>query len=84
MVQQSAKIAHSTDHEFEMATMVVQKASQFRSTITIVMGDKHVNAKSIMGMTYLMLVDGDEVNVTAQGEDEEKALQEVLTVLTKE
>ncbi len=81
MVEQNVKIAHSSEHEFEMATMVVQKASQFRSMVTIVMGDKHVNAKSIMGMTYLMLVDGDEVTVNAQGEDESEALSEVVRVL---
>lgn len=83
MVQQNVKIAHSAEHEFEMATMVVQKASQFRCVITIEIADKHVNAKSIMGMTYLMLVDGDEVTVKADGEDEEKALREIVDVLTK-
>ena len=83
MLEKKIKIAQSAEHEFELATMVVQAASQHRSVIHIAMGDKKVNAKSIMGMTYLTLMDGDEVTVTCEGEDEEKAMETMTAALQK-
>lgn len=83
MINKTVTINHSEEHDFDIATRVVQAASQFTSRIDIVMNEKSVNAKSIMGMTYLMLIDGDQVNVVCTGADEEKALAAVETVLEK-
>lgn len=62
--------------------MLVQKASQFASVIHIEVGNKKVNAKSIMGMMSLNVASGDEVTVIAQGEDEEAALREIRLYLS--
>ena len=50
--------------------MLVQEASQYASTIYIQVGEKHINAKSIMGMMSLSLADGEEITVVTDGEDE--------------
>lgn len=56
----------------------VQVANQYRSTIYIEMGDnRRVNAKSIMGMMNFLSVDGQEVVVRAEGEDEAEAAEAV-------
>lgn len=57
--------------------LLVQEASKYDSTIYIESGDKKVNAKSIMGMMNLGLDSGDELDVTADGEDEETAVENI-------
>jgi catabolite repression HPr-like protein len=55
--------------------MLVQVASRYESSIYIETGDKKVNAKSIMGMMTLILSAGDTITVSADGKDEDEALE---------
>lgn len=64
--------------------MLVQKASQFDSTVHIEVGTKKVNAKSIMGMMSLSVRGGDEVVVITNGLDEESAANEIETYLSRQ
>lgn len=64
--------------------MLVQKASQFNSTVHIEVGTKKVNAKSIMGMMSLSVCGGDEVVVVTEGADEEAAANEIEAYLNKQ
>ncbi|MDR1664118.1 MAG: HPr family phosphocarrier protein [Clostridiales bacterium] len=52
------------------AALFVQTASQFKSRIMLRIGDKNANAKSIMGMLALGIEDGQNITITADGEDE--------------
>ena len=61
---------------------LVQLANQFSSQIYFEMGTKRVNAKSIMGMMSLVLTSGSNVTICADGEDEEKALEELEQFLS--
>ena len=56
------------------AALLVQTAGAFESRIHVKHGNKTINAKSIMGVMTLMMSDGDLVEVTADGVDEEKAI----------
>ena len=62
--------------------MLVQKASQFNSTVHIEVGTKKINAKSIMGMMSLSVCGGDEIVVVTNGADEEIAANEIETYLS--
>lgn len=62
--------------------MLVQKASKFSSTVHIEVGNKKVNAKSIMGMMSLNVGNGEEVVVVTEGADEEPAAQEIELYLS--
>lgn len=84
MVERKVQITHSEDHEFELATMIVQLASRFRSVISIVMDNKRVNAKSIMGMMSLGLMEDDEVEIMAAGEDEAEAVECMVKLLNRQ
>lgn len=64
--------------------MLVQIASQYESSVYIEYEDKHVNAKSIMGMMTLALKDGDKVEVVTDGTDEEAAAGGIVKFLTGE
>ncbi len=62
---------------------LVQTASQFESKIYIDCEDKHVNAKSIMGMMTLALTNGTKAVISADGQDENEALMKLKEFLTK-
>ena len=55
--------------------LLVQEASQYASKIYIQIGEKHINAKSIMGMMSLSLEDGEKITVVTDGEDENRAAE---------
>jgi len=63
--------------EARPVAVLVQVASQYESRIYVECEDKKVNAKSIMGMMSLGLAQGEEVVVTAEGVDEEAAMENI-------
>lgn len=63
---------------------LVQVASQYDSSIYIEYSEKRVNAKSIMGLMALVLNAGDNVAVTAEGKDEQAAVDAVISYLSGE
>lgn len=77
MIQKKMTINISTGLEARPVAVFVQVASQFDSSIYVEVGTKKVNAKSIMGMMTLGLDVGEEVVVSADGADEEKAITEI-------
>lgn len=77
MVTKKMTIKIPTGLEARPVAVLVQIASQFESTIHIECEDKKVNAKSIMGMMSLGLAAGEEVAVTAEGVDEEQAMEKI-------
>ena len=71
------------DRDARPIAFLVQTASQFESKIYIDCEDKHVNAKSIMGMMTLTLKNGTEAVISAEGADESEALATIEEFLTK-
>ena len=53
---------------------LVHVACQFKSRIAIIDGNKHYNAKSIMGIMAFNPSKGMQVTVETSGEDEEAAI----------
>ena len=64
--------------------MLVQRASMYESSIYIQSGDKRVNAKSIMGMMTLGMDLSEDLEISAEGADEETALEGITGFLTGE
>jgi len=63
--------------EARLAAIFVQAASKFQSSIFVKIGSKKINAKSIMGMMSIGILDGQEVTLVAEGSDEEAAIAEL-------
>ncbi|WP_425449885.1 HPr family phosphocarrier protein [Dethiothermospora halolimnae] len=63
------------------AALFVQTASKFLSEIYLQMGDKKINAKSIMGIMALGVSEGDEVTIITEGDDEKRAIEELVDLL---
>ena len=55
------------------ATLFCKEASQFKADIKLIYGDKQGNAKSLIALLALGLTAGAELQVVAEGEDEEVA-----------
>ncbi len=82
MVRKSVEIKLRTGLEARPVAKLVQVASQFTSEISIEVGNKKVNAKSIMGMMTLGLDIGEEITLTAEGEDEQEAMDSMIAYLS--
>ena len=65
------------------AERFVNKCSTFKSSITISLGYKTVNAKSILAVLYLRVIQFDPIEITICGEDEVLA-QDVIKNYLKE
>ncbi|MCF3943466.1 phosphocarrier protein HPr [Oceanobacillus alkalisoli] len=63
------------------ATLLVNKAGQYSSDIQITYKDKKVNLKSIMGVMSLGIPRGAEVEVSADGNDAEEAIEGITSVI---
>ena len=63
--------------EARPAALFVQTASQFVSSIYLRMDSKTINAKSIMGVISLGVLDGQSVTIIAEGQDEEQAVNKL-------
>lgn len=75
MKKKSITIQLENGLEARPIAMLVQVASRYESSIYIETGEKKVNAKSIMGMMTLILSAGDTITVSADGKDEDEALE---------
>ena len=62
---------------------LVGLASSFTSKITVLMGSRQINAKSIMGVMGLGLDVGKEVIIDAEGSDEAQAIEAMEVFFTK-
>lgn len=82
MTKQDVKIQLAGGLEARPVAMLVQVASQYEASVYLDTDDKHVNAKSIMGMMSLGLDSGDELTVVADGADEDDAVDGVVKYLS--
>ena len=77
MVQKSMKVQLDNGLEARPVALLVQVASQFESDIYVESEQRRVNAKSIMGMMTLGLTSGEDIMVSASGEDEQEAIANI-------
>ncbi len=81
MIKKPITINLSTGLEARPVAQLVQVASRFNSEVYVEIGQKRVNAKSIMGMMTLGLDAGEKIVLSVNGEDEEQALSSIEAYL---
>ena len=84
MIKKPITINLSTGLEARPVAQLVQVASQFNSEIYVEIGKKRVNAKSIMGMMTLGLDAGEEITLSANGDDENAAMESIEQYLSNQ
>jgi len=67
--------------ESKVVAELVQKATQFRSHVSLVLEEKTANAKSIMGIISLNLQNGNDVKIIASGDDQKQAVAELEHII---
>ncbi len=77
MLKKTITIGLSSGLEARPVAMLVQIASQYESMIYVESLNARVNAKSIMGMMTLGMGSGENITVSADGADENAAMDEI-------
>ncbi len=81
MVKESLKLELKNGLEARPAALFVQIASKFESHISVIVNEKQVNAKSIMGMMSLGTIKGQVIEIVADGQDENEAVEALIKFL---
>lgn len=74
MLEKKITVKIPTGLEARPVAMFVQVASQFESTIYVALQEKKVNAKSIMGMMSLGVLENEALLISIDGVDEQEAM----------
>ncbi|NOZ52661.1 MAG: HPr family phosphocarrier protein [Gammaproteobacteria bacterium] len=81
MKTEQLKIINKLGLHARAAAKLVSLASQFHSEVHVSKDGKQVNAKSIMGVMMLAASQHTIINISADGEDEEQAVQEIKSLV---
>jgi len=74
MVSKEIVVLNQVGLHARPATFFIQKANEFNSSVWISKDDRKVNAKSLLGVLSLGITRGTTVVLTAEGADEEAAI----------
>lgn len=83
MIQTSLVVKHKNVIENRLIALLVQEANHFSCKISFQKDNKKINAKSIMGMMSLVLKEGDQIILIADGADENAATESIKELLEK-
>ncbi len=81
MKKKSIGISLEDEQMARHIALLVQKASKYESAIYIQSGDRKVNAKSIMGMMTLGMDISENLEISAEGSDENEAIEGIADFL---
>ncbi|MBR2847454.1 MAG: HPr family phosphocarrier protein [Clostridia bacterium] len=63
------------------ATFFIQKANTFESSVWVEKEERKVNAKSLLGVLSLGIVQGTSITVIANGPDEKEAVDGLIDLI---
>lgn len=81
MIQKKVRITNKLGLHARPAALLVKTAGKYRSDVTIAKDDMEVNAKSIMGVMMLAAEKGSLITITADGDDEQSAVDAIVKLV---
>ena len=81
MLQETMKIRIKNGADARILAELVQVADYYSCSIYLEKDGKRVNAKSMMGMMSIGLLEGEDVKVTTDGEREREAMESIRQFL---
>ena len=75
MYTQEITVTNEVGLHAKPATYFIQKANEFQSGIWVEKDERRVNAKSLLGILSLGIVQGTTITLIADGSDEEAAVK---------
>ena len=64
------------------ATFFIQKANEYKCSIWVEKDDRRVNAKSLLGVLSMGIMDGSTISLIADGVDETEALDALVKLIS--
>ena len=81
MVSKEVVVNNGTGLHARPATLLVKKASAFKSEVSIEFNGKKANVKSLIGVLSLGVTKGATITVSANGDDETLAAEEIVKLI---
>lgn len=81
MISKEMEVKSATGIYARSATLLVRKASQFKSEINIECKNKIANAKSLINILSLAIFAKQTIKISVSGVDEELALNEMIKLI---
>ena len=81
MVAQTVKVVNEQGLHMRPAGVIAREAGKFDSDVTIVFGDKRINAKSLVNIIAACIKCGAEVTIECDGADEKEALAKAVELI---
>lgn len=78
---QEVRVQNEVGLHARPATFFIQRANKYKSSIWLERGEKRVNGKSLLGVLSLGIVGGMDVRITADGEDQMEAVQDLARLV---
>ena len=81
MISKEVIVNNGTGLHARPATLLVKKASSFKSDVSIEFNGKKANVKSLIGVLSLGVTKGAAITVLASGDDEALAVEEIANLI---
>ena len=82
MTVKEAVVSNAVGLHARPATFFIQKANEYVSSIWVEVEDSRVNAKSLLGVLSMGIIQGTVIRLMADGPDEKEAIDGLCKVLT--
>ncbi|AGX42458.1 HPr family phosphocarrier protein [Clostridium saccharobutylicum] len=81
MIAKEAVVKNGSGLHARPATLLVKKASSFKSDVSIEYNGKKANVKSLIGVLSLAVTKDATIKVVASGDDEALAVEEIVKLV---
>lgn len=81
MVQEKVVVTNKTGLHLRPASVLTKIAGGCKSKITLIKGDKRVNAKSVLNVMSAQINKDDEITVEVEGENEVEELKKIVDAI---
>ena len=81
MIAKEVSVKNSSGLHARPATLLVKKASSFKSDVSIEYNGKKANVKSLIGVLSLAVTKDATIKVVASGDDEALAVDEIVKLV---
>ncbi|MGI6546368.1 MAG: HPr family phosphocarrier protein [Fastidiosipilaceae bacterium] len=81
MIVKSVEFKCDDSMHMKAIAVLIKKASAFNSRIWLTQGGRKANAKSLLGVMSLGIDNGSLIDVSAEGVDENAAIDEITSYL---
>ena len=81
MISETVVIQNKVGLHSRPATSFIQKANEYKCSVWIEKNERRVNAKSLLGVLSLGVLQGTEISIIADGPDEREAIDAMVSLV---